>query len=109
MSFTEQCYARKIAAQEDACECCAFYSASAPSLCFAPWSDAYMEDQFIDPCFEGIYKKLTGRSAPALAAVERERERIQRQTEAAVAAGRAVPLAVRRLADHQKGSERDEF
>lgn len=108
MSFTEQCYARKIAAQENACEYCAFYSASAPALCFAPWSDAYMEDQFIDPCFEGVYKKLTGRSAPALAAVERERERIHRHTETAVPAGRAVPLVVRRLADHWKGSERDE-
>ena len=54
MSFTGQCYARKIAAQENACEYCAFYSASAPALCFAPWSDAYMEDLFIDPCFEGV-------------------------------------------------------
>ena len=94
MSFTGQCYARKIAAQENACEYCAFYSASAPALCFAPWSDAYMEELFIDPCFEGVYKKLTGRSAPALAAVERERDRMQCQAETA---GKAIPLVIRRL------------
>lgn len=63
-------------------------------ICFAPWSDAYMEELFIDPCFEGVYKKLTGRSAPALAAVERERERMQCQAETA---GKAIPLVIRRL------------
>ena len=97
MSFTGQCYARKIAAQENACEYCAFYSASAPALCFAPWSDAYMEELFIDPCFEGVYKKLTGRSAPALAAVERERERMQCQAETA---GKAKNAHYRQCAEN---------
>lgn len=73
--FSNQEKARKIALGADACDHCYFSVRKGDWICWAPWSDAYMEEYFIDPCFEGVYKKLTGYSAPALAMYEAKHQK----------------------------------
>lgn len=69
-NFSDQKKAREIAVTVNSCNHCSFAYGWA---CMAPWSDLQMEDEFIDPCFEGVYKHLTGESAPALAKYELKR------------------------------------
>ena len=43
--------AKRLAGQDDRCDKCAYCN---DPLCIAPYSDAYMEDMEIDPCYEGV-------------------------------------------------------
>ena len=51
---------------EVTCMNCAFCPREGP-LCFAPWSDWGIEEEGIDPCFEGIYYFLSGTPGDHLA------------------------------------------
>lgn len=42
------------------CKNCAFFPGGDSTMCFAPWTDGYMEDECIDPCLEGVLKYITG-------------------------------------------------
>lgn len=54
---------------ERSCKQCVFLCGIS---CTVPWSDGLMEDEDIDPCFEGVYRYLTGQNAPAMARYEQK-------------------------------------
>lgn len=43
---------------EQTCQNCAFCGPG--SLCLAPWTDLTMEENDIDPCYEGVYYRIVG-------------------------------------------------
>ena len=45
------------------CKNCAFFPGGDSSLCFAPWTDFQMEEENINPCYEGVYRYITGTPA----------------------------------------------
>ena len=56
---------------EDTCQNCAFYpgdDSGVSSLCLAPWSDIRFKScgGDIDPCYEGVYRYLSGQPGPHL-------------------------------------------
>lgn len=50
----------------DTCLNCAFYPGGGSWMCFAPWTDGQMEDDGIEPCYEGVYRYLSGQPGPHL-------------------------------------------
>lgn len=48
------------------CRQCAFFPGGNSGLCLAPWTDGQMEDEDIDPCYEGVYRYITGTPGPHL-------------------------------------------
>lgn len=48
------------------CKNCAFYPGGGSWSCLAPWSDGQMEDEDIDPCYEGVYRYLSCVPGPHL-------------------------------------------
>jgi len=51
---------------EKTCVNCAFNPDNGTDMCFAPWTDGTMEDDDIDPCYEGVYRYITGKSVKHL-------------------------------------------
>lgn len=51
------------------CQNCAFYPGGDSIWCLAPWTDFQMEDEGIDPCYEGVHRYITGRPAAHLQAL----------------------------------------
>lgn len=49
----------EISESKDSCDSCAFCGPGI--LCLAPWTDLEMEEDEIEPCFEGVYYQITGR------------------------------------------------
>ena len=48
------------------CRQCAFFPGGNSGLCLAPWTDGQMEYEDIDPCYEGVYRYITGTPGPHL-------------------------------------------
>lgn len=48
------------------CRQCAFFPGGNSGLCLAPWTDGQMEDEDVDPCYEGVYRYITGTPGPHL-------------------------------------------
>ena len=49
---------------EGTCLKCAFYPGGGSWMCLAPWPDIMFED--FDPCYEGVYRYLSGKPGPNL-------------------------------------------
>ena len=55
--------ARKLVEQDsfnDTCLNCVFYPGGESWMCLAPWTDGQIENDDIDPCYEGVYRYLSG-------------------------------------------------
>jgi len=50
--------AKRISKRKDACLTCVYYKAESDLSCLCPYSDGYMEDLNIDPCYEGVLRYL---------------------------------------------------